>query len=90
MTLTKSSCPQRRHEILLPLETPKIPDLLETQGGKGTIAILPGEVPLQVHTGHVLFYIVVTGTHRNLQEMQTKNIIHSEEYDEDHARNKAV
>lgn len=85
MTLTKSFCPQKRHEILLPLETPKIPDLLETQGENGTIAILSWDLPLQVHTGHVLFYIVVTGTHRNLLEMQTKNIIHSEEYDEDHA-----
>lgn len=76
--------------MLLPLETPKIPDLLETQGEKGTIAILPGAVPLQVHIEHVLFYIVVTGTHWNLLEMQTKNIIHSEEYDGDHSRNKTV
>ena len=76
--------------MLLPLETPQIPNLLETQGENGMIVILPGAVPWQVPIGHVLFYIVVTGTHQNLLEMQTKNIIHSEEYDGDHARNKTV
>lgn len=76
--------------MLLLLETPQIPDLLETQGENGMIAILPGAVPWQVPNGHALFYIVVTGTHQNLLEMQTKNIIHYEEYDGDHARNKTV
>lgn len=68
MTRTKS-CLQIILEMLFVLKTPQIPELLRTQRRYGIIGVLPGTVPLQVHIGHVLLYIVVTGTHQYLLEI---------------------